>query len=225
MAEKAALCFGLLTCAVLLPVWPTAPLVLLVVGVAARHARLPRWHLVRALRAPAVFIVVAAASTAVTVSPAVGISAPGLVEAVQTAARAVAATSATVLFASTTPVSAWVAALHRRGVPAACTEVITVMYRMVFLLLESLAVVRQSQVARLGYRTPALSMRSASLMAAAALTRAWSRAQRLEEGLTSRSFGDGGVQLPGPKASFSFMTTAAVIVYIVAFCGWLGGAR
>ncbi|MFN6548327.1 energy-coupling factor transporter transmembrane component T family protein [Mycolicibacterium nivoides] len=223
--EKAALCFGLLACAVTLPAWPTVPLVLLAVAASARHAGLPRWHLVTGLRAPAVFIVVAAASTAVTMSPTIGLSASGLADAVQTAARAIAATSATLLFASSTPVSAWVAALRRLGVPATCTDVMTVMYRMVFLLLESLAVVRQSQVARLGYRTLGLSVRSAGLMTAAALTRAWSRALRLEQGLSSRSFGGSSGHPTGPAVSYAFVAMAVVTVSGVAVLGWLGGSR
>jgi cobalt/nickel transport system permease protein len=190
--EKVALCGGLLVCAVVLPPWPSAPLVLLATIVAARLAGLPNLHLPRMLRIPLVFILVAGISTAISVEPSgpsVTTSAEAVLRACDAAARAVAATAAMMLLASTTPMSEITNSMRRLGLPAACVDVVSVMYRMIFLLLESLTVIRQSQTARLGYSSLTRSVRSAGLMTAAVLVRAWRRGHALERGLAGRNLG------------------------------------
>jgi cobalt/nickel transport system permease protein len=192
VAEKVALCGGLLLCAVLLPPWPAAPLVLLAVFASARLASVPWAHLLKMLAVPLLFIVVAATSTAVTLDsagPFFTTSTDAVHRAANAVGRSLAATAALMLLASTTPMSAITTSLRRLGVPAACADVITAMYRMVFLLLESVAVVRKSQTARLGYSSVSRSVRSAGLMTAAVLIRAWRRAHALERGLAGRSLG------------------------------------
>lgn len=186
------LCCGLLACAVLLPPWPGAALVLVGCFLGARIAGLPAWHLVRMLRIPMVFIVVAGITTAVSIDPSGPvflISPDSLARAGEAVARAVAATAAMLLLASTTPMSDLTDSLRRIGMPEACVDVITVMYRMIFLLLDSISVVRKSQTARLGYSNVSRSIRSAGLLAAAALLRAWRRGHALERGLAGRNLG------------------------------------
>lgn len=214
VAEKGALCCGLLGCAVLLPPWPAAPLVLLATLVAARLAGLPGTHLFRMLRIPLAFILAAAVSTAVTVDPAgptVTTSTVAVIRACDTAARAVAATAAMMLLASTTPMSDLTDSMRRIGLPSACVDVVTVMYRMIFLLLESIAVVRKSQTARLGYTSTRRSVRSAGLMTAAVLIRAWSRGHALERGLAGRNLGMPLARPDNPSVSTRFIIGAVLI--------------
>ncbi|AKS33822.1 cobalt ECF transporter T component CbiQ [Mycolicibacterium goodii] len=192
VAEKVVLCGGLMMCALLLPPWPTTVIVMTTVCTAARHAGVPILHLQRMLRVPGLFILVAGLSTAFTPNsswPPLTTSGSALLAAGATVARSFAATAAMLLFASTTPMSDLTNALRRVGLPAACVDVITVMYRMVFLLLESLTVVRRSQTGRLGYSNARRSLRSAGLLIAAVLTRAWQRAYALERGLSGREVG------------------------------------
>lgn len=212
VAEKAALCFGLLACAVVLPPWPTAPLVLITVFVAARCARVPIGHLLRMLAAPLVFIVVAGISTAVTLDPSgplVSTSVGAVNRAGEVVVRAIAATAAMMLFASTTPMTDIADSLRRIRVPSACVDVITVMYRMTFLLLESIAVVYKSQTARLGYSSPSRAVRSAGLLTASALVRAWQRAHALERGMAGRSLGMPLARPEKPSVSAGFVLAAA----------------
>lgn len=214
MLEKVVLCGGLLACAVLLPPWPSAPLVLLVTVVAGRLAGLPNLHLLRMLRVPLVFIVVAAASTAVSVDPsgpALSTSAQAVLRACEAAARAIAATAAMMLLASTTPMSDLTDSMRRMGLPSACVDVVTVMYRMIFLLLESLTVTRKSQTARLGYSTVRRSVRSAGLMTAAVLIRAWRRGKSLERGLAGRNLGMPLARPHGHAVSTRFVASAALV--------------
>ena len=213
MAEKGALCGGLLGCAVLLPPLPSAPLVLLATIVAARRAGLPGTHLLRTLRIPLVFILVAALSTAVTVDPsgpAITTSAGAVIRACEAVARAVAATAAMMLLASTTPMSDLTDSMRRVGLPPACVDVIIVMYRMIFLLLESIAVVKKSQTARLGYSSVSRSVRSAGLMAAAVLIRAWRRGHALDRGLAGRNVGMPLARPDKPPVSTKFVVGAVL---------------
>ncbi|MGE2836055.1 cobalt ECF transporter T component CbiQ [Mycobacterium sp. SMC-4] len=212
--EKVVLCGGLLACAVVLPPWPAAPLVLVGAVVAGRLAGLPNLHLMRMLRVPLVFIVVAGASTAVSVDPAgptFTTSAEAVLRACETAARAIAATAAVMLLASTTPMSDLTDSMRRIGLPSACVDVITVMYRMIFLLLESLTVIRKSQTARLGYSGVRRSVRSAGLLTAAVLVRAWRRGQALERGLAGRNLGMPLARPESPAVSSRFVASAALV--------------
>lgn len=212
VAEKVTLCGGLLGCAVALPAWPAAVLVLIATFGAARAAGVPARHLLRMLRIPAVFILVAGTSTALTLDPSgplITMTHDGVVRAAETVARAIAATAATLLLASTTPMSDLTDSMRRVGVPAACVDVITAMYRMIFLLLESVVVVRKSQVSRLGYSSLTRSVRSAGLLTAAALTRAWQRAHALERGLAGRNLGMPLARPGKPAVSTRFVACAA----------------
>lgn len=217
--EKVVLCGGLLACAVILPPWPAAALVLLVALAAAHLAGLPATHLLRMLSFPMVFILVAGVSTAVSLDPSgpsLTTSAEAIARAGATVARAVAATAALLLLASTTPMSDLTDSLRRVGLPAACVDVVTVMYRMIFLLLDSIAVVRKSQVGRLGYSSFSRSVRSAGLMTAAVLVRAWQRGHALERGLSGRNLGAPVARPDKPPVSPRFVVGAAVTNVVVA---------
>lgn len=219
MLEKVILCGGLLACAVVLPPWPAAALVLLVALAAAHLAGLPATHLLRMLSIPMVFILVAGVSTAVSLDPSgptLTTSAEAITRACATVARAVAATAALMLLASTTPMSDLTDSLRRIGVPSACVDVVTVMYRMIFLLLDSIGVVRKSQVGRLGYSSVSRSVRSAGLMTAAVLVRAWQRGHALERGLSGRNLGAPLARPEKPAISARFVVAAAATNVVVA---------
>ncbi|CAN5123573.1 cobalt ECF transporter T component CbiQ [soil metagenome] len=218
------LCCGLLACAVLLPPWPTAGLVLFSCFVAARIAGLPTWHLFRMMRIPMVFIVVAGITTAVSIDPSgplVSISPESLTRAGEAVARAVAATAAMLLLASTTPMSDLTDSLRRIGMPEACVDVVTVMYRMIFLLLDSIAVVRKSQTARLGYSSASRSIRSAGLLAAAALIKAWKRGHALERGLAGRNLGMPLAKPEKARVSMRFVLCAIAANIVVVLISLL----
>lgn len=192
VAEKAVLFGGLLVSALVLPTWPAAPLLILVCLFAARLAGVPIRHLIRCLKVPAAFILTAAASTMISVDLTewgFSISHDTVSGAASLVARAITASMAMLLFASTTPMTSLTAALRQARVPPACVDVITVMYRLVFVLLESIAVIHQAQVSRLGYTSARRAVRSSGLLTAAVLVRSLTQAQRLEQGLAGRDFG------------------------------------
>lgn len=204
-AEKALLALGLLGCALVLPAWPGSVMVGGVALVALLGpAGLAGRHLVRAVRAPLLFITTGSLPLLVTVSgpTSLGWDPDGSVKAAAVTGRAGAGLLCLLLFAATTPLADVLPRLARLGVPAAVTEVAAVTYRLLFLLLDSARAVREAQAARLGYRTWTTAHRSLAGQAAAVFLRAFDRARRLESGLALRGY-DGSLRVQVPTRPLS----------------------
>lgn len=218
-AEKAALSLGLLAATVALPPWPGA----LVVGTVALvlvlgPAGLGVAPLLRAMRVPLAFIAVGSLPLLVAVggAPLVRWEPGGIPLALELAARATAALLCLLLFAATTPLSDLLPRLNRLGVPPAVTEVAALMYRMLFLLLDTVTTVREAQACRLGFRTWACTYRSVAGQGGAIFVRAFDRARRMEEGLALRGYtGSLRVQVPDRPVSRPFLAGTAVLLVAV----------
>lgn len=221
--DKACLSMGLLLTAALLPPWPTSPLVAVIaLGLLLGRAGTPGRLVIRALRGPLVFIAIGCVSVAVVVTTTGGFSlsvtSASADRALGVAGHAVAGCSAMLLLAMTTPMVDLLAGLRRLRLPAACVEVAGLIYRMLFILLESVGTIRESQSARLGYSSASRSLRSAGMLTAATLTRSWSRARRLEEGLAGREL-TGSLQTlddPVPGSAGFLAASGALLVALVA---------
>jgi cobalt/nickel transport system permease protein len=218
--EKAALALGLLACAVALPPWPGA----VFVGVAALGALLGPVALRpvqvwRAVRAPLVFIAVGSVPLLVAVGGATVVrwEPAGIGPALALAGRALAALLCLVLFAATTPLADTLPRLERLGVPAAVTEIAALIYRLLFLLLDTVKGVREAQAGRLGFRTWRTSYRSVAGQAGAVFVGSFDRARRLEQGLALRGYtGSLKVQVEARPVSWRFLaTTAALLAAVV----------
>lgn len=187
VGEKAVLLFGLLLLALLLPV-----LGVVLVGVSvlalAVCAGVP-WRLyVTLVFAPATFIILG------TIPLIVGVSLDGMYliphgfsMAVVLSFRAVVATSATMLFAVTTPMSEQIAAAARAGFSPVIVSVVALMYRMVGTLMETARTMHSAQAARLGYSSKRHSLHSTAGLASSLFVVAFLRARRMEEGLALRA--------------------------------------
>ena len=190
--DKVLLSLGLVISALVLPPWPASALVTVTaLGLVLGPGRVPVHLLVRAGSGPAAFIALGTLTIAITWrSEGFGPTVPSesLAAAASTLAHAVAGTSAVLLLAATTPMTDLLSWARRRGVPEAVVDVAGLIYRLLFVLLESVSAVRAAQTARLGYTSRRAALRSASTLAAATLTRAFERARRLESGLAGRGF-------------------------------------
>ncbi|MCK8677781.1 cobalt ECF transporter T component CbiQ [Streptomyces lichenis] len=220
--EKAVLGFGLTLSAVCLPAWPGAPLVgaatlAVLLGPAGVAPRL----LWRAFRLPLGFCVTGAIPLLFQVGGAAGavsLAPDGPVHAGQLLLRTSAASLGVLLFAFTTPVSDVLPRLVRAGVPAPVVDVALVMYRIGFLLLDTVAKVRQAQAARLGQASRAAAWRSLAGLGAIAFVRSFDRAARLQEGLAGRGY-DGTLRVLVPEAALSrrfLAATGALLAALVA---------
>lgn len=214
--EKAVLALGLLGCAVALPPWPGAP----VVGACALTVllgplRLRPGQLLRAVRAPLVFVAVGSLPLLVAVGgdPLVRWAPEGLGAATALAGRAVAALLCLILFAASTPLADALPRLERLGVPAAVTEVAALVYRLLFLLLDSATTVREAQAGRLGFRTWRTTYRCVAAQGAAIFVGAFDRARRMEQGLALRGYtGSLRVQVAERPVSVPFVVASVALV-------------
>lgn len=86
----------------------------------------------------------------------------------------------------TTPLTDLIELLRRVRVPETLIELMTLLYRAIFVLLESLGRMHTAQDARLGYRTPQRAMQSAAMLGSQLFLDAYRRSRRLQVALESR---------------------------------------
>ncbi|MFC9295275.1 cobalt ECF transporter T component CbiQ [Streptomyces sp. NPDC057011] len=210
--EKALLGIGLTVTAVCLPPWPGGPLVAAAtLAVLLGPAGVAGRQLWRAFRIPLGFCFTGALPLLFAVGGPdgfVALAPDGPRQAVELLLRTSAASLGVLLFAFTTPVSDVLPRLVRAGVPAPVVDVALVMYRIGFLLLDSIARVRQAQAARLGTTGRAAAWRSLAGLAATSFVRAFDRAARLQSGLAGRGY-DGTLRVLVPEAALSWRFLAA----------------
>lgn len=208
--EKSLVCLGLLLVAVC------------AVGLAV-VARVPVGVWVRSMIGPVVFIAIGGLTIAITVGAGdlvawgpVGVDEGSASRAALVAGRALAATSAMILLAATTPMVDLLAGLRRARVPEVAVDIAAVTYRLIFSLLDSAAAISAAQAGRLGYANGRSARRSVGLLAASVLVHAWERARRLEEGLAGR----GGVMsvplVPARAVSAPFVLAGGALVLSLA---------
>ncbi|MEU9030516.1 cobalt ECF transporter T component CbiQ [Streptomyces sp. NPDC048383] len=214
--EKALLGLGLTVTAVCLPPWPGGPLVAAAtLAVLLGPAGVAGRQLWRAFRVPLGFCCTGALPLLVSLggpSGFVSLAPDGPRHAAELLLRTSAASLGVLLFAFTTPVSDVLPRLVRAGVPAPVVDVALVMYRIGFLLLDSMAQVRRAQAARLGHTNRAAVWRSLAGLAATSFVRAFDRAGRLQEGLAGRGY-DGALRVLVPEATLSrrFLAASAAL--------------
>lgn len=230
LLDKAVLSLGLVLVALVLPAWPGSLFVAVTAAViAVCGSGAPPKLLLRALRAPLAFIVLGAASAAIVVAVqprfSISITSDSLARAASVAGHAVAGTLAVLLLALSTPMVEVLSGLRRLRVPAVCIEVAALMYRLMFILLDTTHTMRESQRARLGYSSPRRSMRSAGSLTAAVLLRSWDRARRLEQGLAGRGYSTSMTTLETPPANSPVFiaVTVAGLLTLVATSLLIGG--
>ena len=196
--DKLLLCLGLILSSLVLPVWPGSVLVgVTAVVLALGPARVPARTFGRAVRLPLTFVAIGALAAVVQVGGAgIGWAPDAAERAGSLVGHALAGGAAMMLLATTTPMSDLLPALCRLRVPVAVVEVASVVYRLLFVLLESLRTIREAQTMRMGYSSARRSYRSSGTLAAAVLTRSWDRARRLQDGLLGRGLETGLRVLP-----------------------------
>ncbi|HOF09920.1 MAG TPA: cobalt ECF transporter T component CbiQ [Opitutaceae bacterium] len=226
-SEAVALfCCGLMLCALLVPPWPGATLVLLTAMIAATAgARVPARAYGRALLLPIGFLATSAIGLCVSLSWADGLhlaySADGARTAWQAGQRALAAISVTMLFAFTVPLPQWLALLRRLHTPEALLDLILLTYRMIFQLDEGLAAILRAQRNRLGYASARRALHSSGLAGGALFIRAIVRSARLERGLAARNYsGRLAVLLPPSATRPRHLLLAAAVPLALALLSW-----
>ena len=158
------------------------------------------WYFVRL---PLGFIVVSVLTMAVTTVPPDGagalVSAPfgpwrigvlpqSLAQAVRVFSVSLASVGATLFLALTTPMVDLTDQLRRWRVPALFVELMSLVYRFIFVLIETAQAMHVAQEARLGYSTAGRSLRSVGMLVSNLYLRSNARAAALFTALTARGY-------------------------------------
>lgn len=225
--DKAVLGLGLTCLAISLPPWPGDVLVLFsALAVLLGPAGVSGRKVWRAWRVPLSFCVTGAATLTLQVGASgalVSLAPHGVERAAELLLRTSAASMGVLLLAFTTPVTDLLTGLLRLGVPAPVVDVAMGMYRMIFLVLESVRRIREAQAARLGHTTSSAAFRSLGGLGAAAFVKAFDQAGRLQRGLAGRGY-DGTLRVLPPDnrvsgrfvlASLALLATIAALTHVL----------
>ena len=174
-------------------------MVALSVGVAA----LPAWVVFRFLAAEATFLLLTSVGILVSVTLIeplgrewslqlgaiwLSTSRESLAQAAVVLLRALGAAAAMNFLALTTPLTDLIALLRRLHMPLLLIDLMTLMYRFIFALLERAAGIYLAQDSRLGYSSPRRMMASAAQLGSMLFVDVYRRSERLQIALDSRGY-------------------------------------
>jgi cobalt/nickel transport system permease protein len=205
-----------------------------------RVARIPLrafWYFVRL---PFGFILISVLTMAVVVVPAgeglfsvplgpirVGVTTAGLIQAGHVFCVSFACVAATLSLALTTPMVDITDQLRRWHIPALFVELMTLVYRFIFVLIETAQAMHIAQEARMGYCTAGRSLRSVGMLASNLFLRANARANALFTALTARGYtGDLAVLREEPtwsRRNLASIAAAGALLVTVAVAARLEG--
>jgi cobalt/nickel transport system permease protein len=172
-------------------------------GLTVAWASVPGHVVGRVLLAEGLFLGLAVVGVALSFSPAlppppfhgfqvgplwVGTSPASLALAALLVSRALGCAAAMNFLALSTPLVDIVELLRRLRVPVVLIDLMSVMYRFVFVLLESMQRMHTAQQSRLGYATRRAAMRSSGLLASRLFVDAYQRSARMQTALESRGY-------------------------------------
>jgi len=214
--EKLAFWGGLLVLCLILPP-PAAILVLATTSTAAcTIAHVPLWTYCKILLLPAGFIL--AGITPLLVSLSFGPDGIGMQWAtgqtrfaLYVGIRALAASATLGLLAVTTPPAEWIPLLHKTRIPAFITDMMLVIYRLIFVIMARFTAMHTAQEARLGYTSIKNTFYSSGQIGANLLVASLKRAQAMDRGLAARGFQQELPFLP-PEQKISAPVISAILV-------------
>ena len=181
-------------------------ILLIMIALTILWAGLPARFVLTLLLAEGSFLLVGVVGIAVSVSSIptssglaagplwINLSAESIRLAAATLARSLGCAAAMNFLALTTPVIDLIDLMHKLRVPALLVELMGLMYRFVFVLLDSLERMVLAQEVRLGFANWRNSLRSASQIGASLFIEALRRSQKLEIALQGRAW-DGSLRV------------------------------
>jgi cobalt/nickel transport system permease protein len=197
----------------------TAVLIALTMSaIAIFGAGVPLLRYLRVAVPPLLFLLVSALSLALSLD--FGTSATGLSlhlaesdfpRIAQAGSRSLACLTALLFLALTTPLSDIISLLRRCKVPETLLDLMTLCYRTLFVLSETVHGTMTAQSARLGYTTVTVSMRSLGSLIANLIVQVWQRSLALHNAAQARG-NDGALRFLENSYANSRMTIAIALV-------------
>lgn len=118
----------------------------------------------------------------------IGIYYPDLITAIHLFLRSLGAVSCLYFLALTTPMTEIISILHKLKVPAIITELMMLVYRFIFVLMETAITIHRAQLSRSGYVSLKVSYRSLSRLFSALLGKVFVKSQELYNAMSARCY-------------------------------------
>lgn len=144
----------------------------------------------------------------------------GADRAVHLLTRALGGTAAMNFLAMTTPLVDLVDLMRRLRVPGLLVDVMTVMYRYLFVLLDSFERMRLAQDSRLGYASLRRGLTSAGTLGSRVFVDAYRRSERLQTALEARGYQGELKVLPTSYRSNWALLIGAAAALVSLFAVW-----
>jgi cobalt/nickel transport system permease protein len=131
--------------------------------------------------------------------------------------RVIAGTSLILFLGMSTPAYKLLCAARWFKMPAVLVELSLLIYRYVFVLMEEMLIMQESQKVRLGYRNWLQSMHSLSSLGAGVILRAYDRAERVYESMLVRGYA--GDQSSTTGYTLNSIDLAASLIFAAILTG------
>ena len=118
----------------------------------------------------------------------VGIHYPDLITALHLFLRSLGAVSCLYFLALTTPITEIITVLNKMKVPVIITELMVLIYRFIFVFMETATTIRRAQFSRSGYISMKSSYRSLSRLFSALLGKVFVKSQELYNSMAARCY-------------------------------------
>jgi len=194
-AEKTLFALGMLVLALVLPPMPGDVVVLAVMTTAALAvARVPLRTYAKLIAGPLFFLAFGVLPLLVSVGVggdglvSLGLASGGAELALRVTLRSLAGVSCLLFLSLSTPVPQILAVLRTVRTPAVVTEVALLIYRFIWVFVDTVGAIRTAQASRLGYRTWRSSYRSLAMMSATFFGQTLQRARAMDHGLQARNW-------------------------------------
>ena len=157
----------------------------------------------------------------------IGVTPQDLHTAVDLFFKSLGAVSCLYFLALTTPMLEIISLIRRLRVPALFVELMSLIYRFLFVLLETAATIHTAQSSRLGYVSMSTSFRSSGQLFFSLFIRAYQRAQAVATALEARCYnGEIRVLETEPPVSLrNYALVALVEVFLIASNIYLMGGK
>lgn len=183
---------------------PSLIVLLIMVYLTVFQAKIPGCFYIKLLLIPAGFLVIGAIGVGLTVSLDhssliwgiklgayyLGITQAGMDQAMLLLARSAGAVSCLFLLALTTPLEDITSQLERWGVPYIMIEMMTLVYRFIFIFWERAITIHTAQAARLGHVDIKTSLRSLGYLISSLFFQTMERTNTLYNSLVARGYTD-----------------------------------
>lgn len=147
-----------------------------------------------------------------------GITREGLREAAELFLKALGAVSCLYYLSLSTPMVDLLSALRRLKVPKLLVELMSLVYRFIFVLLETVHTILTSQNSRLGYSSLAAGYRSLGKLASSLFLRAYKRSDEIYTALEARGY-EGELNVleePYERSWRGYAAALAVNIFLIA---------